>query len=218
MESTAEYAVQGSPEWKAARLGFCTASNFAKVMAQPDAAGKKAGRIIGRTAEDYLEQLLNEYGTGLPTPEMHIAAFEWGHRWEQEAREVFEDRTGLNVDVVGFIHHQTLPKVGCSPDGLIGDTEGLELKCPINGKNHAHNLRAKEVPSEYVAQIQGAMWITQRSHWYFASYDPRWRDPELRMVIVLVERDEEFIAKLETAVTRFVRVLLESIQELGGRV
>ena len=222
MESAAEYTVQGSDEqgtdaWRYARAGFCTASNFAKVMTEPDAAGKKAGRTIGKTAEKYLDQVLTEYLTGRPAPEIHIAAFEYGHRWEQEAREVFEDRTGLNVDVVGFIQHQELPRVGCSPDGLIGDTEGLELKCPINWENHTHNLRTKEVPPEYMAQIQGAMWVTKRDRWYFASYCPFIQEPDLRMVIVPVERDEKFIARLETAVTRFVRVLLESIHELGGR-
>ena len=186
-------------------------------MTGPDAAGKKAGRTIGKTAEKYLEQVLTEYLTGRPAPEMHLAAFDYGHKWEQEAREVFEDRTGLNVDVVGFIQHQELPRVGCSPDGLIGDTEGLELKCPINWENHTHNLLTREVPPEYMAQVQGAMWVTKRSRWYFASYCPYIQEPALRMVIVPVERDEEFIGRLEAAVTRFVTVLLQSIQELSGR-
>jgi hypothetical protein len=62
------------------------------------------------------------------------------------------------------------------------------------------------------------MWVCRKSYSHYVSYDPRVKEPKLRTIIIPVQRDEIFIAELEAKVTRFVRVLLESIQELSGRV
>jgi predicted phage-related endonuclease len=94
----------------------------------------------------------------------------------------------------------------------------LEIKCPFGTKEHVRTALSQEVPDQYIAQVQGQLWVTGRQWSHFVSYDPRVKNAGLRMIVVPVERDEEFIGRLETAVTRFVRVLLEAIQELGGRV
>ena len=59
--------------------------------------------------------------------------------------------------------------------------------------------------------------MTGRRYLHFVSYDPRVKDTGLRLIVVTVERDEEFIARLESSVVRFVKVLLQAIQALSER-
>jgi putative phage-type endonuclease len=210
-------APQGSPEWFAARLGNVTASRFADVIPGPRA---KPGEMQ-KAARTYMEELLDEYLTGQSPPELNVAATRWGHDHEAEAREWAAGSIGEDIDTVGFVYHPTIPRVGCSPDGLIGGldhgTAGLECKCPYTGKNHVRTLMSQSVPDEYWAQVQGSMWVTGRERWWFVSYNPRVQDERLKGIVIPVERDEIFISQLEAAVVRFVEVYLQSIQELAER-
>ena len=52
--------------------------------------------------------------------------------------------------------------VGGSPDGLVGDDGLIELKCP-KVENHLLNLARGVVPSKYVPQCQGLLWVTGRA-------------------------------------------------------
>lgn len=179
-------------------------------------ADKEAGRLSA-TAETYMLALIGEYLTGLPADDYQTPAMRWGTEWEVEARSVYEDLMDCDVDTCGFVHHATIPRVGCSPDGLIG-TDGLcEIKCPFGTKEHVRTALSQQVPDQYVAQVQGQLWVTGRRYSHFVSYDPRVKDLGLRMIIVPVERDEEFIARLEASVVRFVKVLLGAIQSLSER-
>lgn len=218
METQSQYTVQGSDEWKAARLGHLGASRFADVLTEPRSKADKEAGKLSATAETCLLAILGEYLTGLPSDDFTSAATRWGTEWEPEARSVYESTMDCDVDQVGFIHHPTLPRVGCSPDGLVGADGLIEIKCPFGTKEHVRTALSQEVPDQYIAQTQGQLWVTGRKWSHFVSYDPRVKDTALRLIVVPVERDEEFIGKLEQAVTRFVRVLLESIQELGGRI
>ena len=59
--------------------------------------------------------------------------------------------------------------------------------------------------------------MTGRTYSHFVSYDPRVKDTGLRLIVVPVARDDEFIARLECSVVRFVKVLLQAIQTLNER-
>jgi hypothetical protein len=90
---------------------------------------------------------------------------------------------------------------GASPDGLVGDEGGIEIKCPLP-HTHVSYLRAGDVPSKYIPQIQGCLWITGREWWDFMSYHPAMED-----LIVRVYRDEAYIKKLADAVTSAVEII-----------
>jgi putative phage-type endonuclease len=180
-------------------------------------ADKEAGRLSA-TAETYMLALIGEYLTGLPSDDYQSPAMKWGTEWEAEARDVYAEMMDCDVDTTGFVHHSTIPRVGASPDGLIG-TDGLvEIKCPFGTKEHVRTALSQEVPEQYVAQVQGQLWVTGRRYLHFVSYDPRVKDTGLRLIVVPVERDDEFIARLESSVVRFVKVLLQAIQTLSERV
>jgi putative phage-type endonuclease len=196
---------QGTPEWLAARLGHVTASRFSDVLAK----GK------GITREKYLIQIVCERLTGLSQPEYVNGAMEWGTEQEPFARMAYEVKTQAIVQEVGFIKHPTMARVGGSPDGLIGDNGGVQIKCP---SSHVHIATIRNgMPSEHRAQVQGEMAVTNRTWWDFVSYDPRMPEP-LQLYIERIKRDDDYIEQqLVPAVLAFLREVDEVIAELMER-
>lgn len=191
---------QGSSAWFDARKGIATASMFATVQAK----GKSGGASVTRAK--YLRQLAGEILTDEPAPagysNDHMAR---GHEQEDDARRLFSLITDLEPAQVGFVREE---RAGCSPDSLIGDDAGLEIKCAIPAVQ-IERLQLGRLPPEHVAQVQGSLWVTGRSHWHFVSYCPR-----LPPLIVRVERDEEYIAKLAKAVDAFNDELDNTVQAI----
>lgn len=180
---------QGSVEWFAARAGIATASEFSTVMAK----GKDGGASVTRAK--YMRQLAGEILTGEPAPEGYTNAFmERGKVLEDEAREAYAFMTDAEPIRVGFIKNG---RAGASPDSLIGDAGGLEIKNAIPAVQ-IERLQRGTLPTEHKAQVQGCLWIAGRQWWDFVSYCPR-----LPSLIVRVERDEEYIAQLAKAVEAF---------------
>lgn len=154
---------QGSEEWLASRSGIATASCFADVMAVI-----KSGEAASR--RNYRAKLVVERLTGKPVKGFVTKAMEQGTEREPLARVAYEAETGNSVSEVGLCRHDTL-ECGASPDGLIGDKGGLEIKCPELA-THLEYLRLKTVPAEYFWQVQGGLWITGREWWDFVSSIP----------------------------------------------
>ena len=94
---------------------------------------------------------------------------ERGHFLEDWAIRAFEQATRLKVDKVAFVLHDD-ERIGCSPDGLIGGAEGIEIKCP-KPRQHIRNIYANGI-EDYRDQAQGCMWITGMNSWYIVSYCP----------------------------------------------
>ena len=180
---------QGSPEWLQSRLGKPTASNFGKLITP---TGKPS-----TSADGYINELIAQRITG-ELPEFYTnSAMERGNELEPAAKALYEFTYGVEVVEVGLCLHDTLD-CGASPDGLVGDDGGLEIKCPLP-HNHIAYLRAGDVPGKYVPQIQGCLYITQREWWDFMSYHPAMED-----LVVRVYRDEAYIKKLADVVIRAV--------------
>jgi hypothetical protein len=191
---------QGSSEWFAARAGLPTASEFSTVQA----SGKGGGTSITRAR--YLRQLAGEILTGEPAPSGysndHMAR---GHEQEDDARRLFSLITDLEPIRVGFVREG---RAGCSPDSLIGEDQGLEIKCAIPAVQ-IERLQLGRLPPEHVAQVQGSLWVTGRKQWHFVSYCPR-----LPPLIIRVERDEAYIAQLAKAVDAFNEELDSIVQSI----
>ena len=187
-------AEQRSPEWFAARCGIATASNFAKVLATI-----KSGESAER--RNYRIKLALERITRTVEEGYQNEAMRTGIEREPQARIAYEAITGHMADEVGFCLHDEL-ECGASPDGLIDEHGGLEIKCPTPGK-HFEYLRASGEPPEYTAQIQGCMWVTGRKWWDFVSYCPDFPD-NASLIVRRVHRDDEYISNLENKVAAFM--------------
>ena len=186
---------QGTPEWFAARLGIPTASMFKAVLA-------KGG---GKTRKKYLHDLAGERITGKQMEGFLSDHTQRGNDWEAEARETFASLSGLVPVQVGFIKNG---RCGCSPDSLIGETSGLEIKTTLP---HIQNKRltANKLPPEYKAQVQGCLMITERETWEFFSYCR----VELPLRVT-VHRDEEYIKILQDELERFNDELVQTLLQI----
>lgn len=183
--------IQHSDEWFQARCGRVTASCFADVMAKGQ----------GKTRTKYLRRIVAERLTGKPMETYTNGHMERGTEQEPFARMSYEAITGAIVQEVGFVAHPSL-MAGCSPDGLIGDDGGAEIKSVIPTVQLETILNGG-YPSEHKAQIQGSLWITGRKWWDFCSYSPDMPE-HLRTYIFRVERDEDYIKTVEEEVIGFL--------------
>lgn len=198
---------QGSDEWRAKRCGRFTGTRFEPVLAVSKSSGKPL-----KARADLIWSVATERIQGYQPEGMTSQATQWGKNNEPIAREAYELKTGEFVDEVDFIQHPIYDFIGISPDGLIGTDGGLEIKCPKSPEIHLQRFLLG-VPDEYMPQIQGAMWVTGRTWWDFVSYDPDTAD-QFKLLIIRVNRDEAFIANLETEIKKSEIEVQELVNQL----
>jgi predicted phage-related endonuclease len=189
-------APQRSPEWFSARAGKVTASRAADFLART-----KSGYSTSR--KNYLIQLVAERLTGQPQEDGYVSpAMQRGIELEPQAFAAYESLTGNMPDRVGFLAHNELP-IGSSPDGVIGDYEGiLELKVP-NPATHIGYLKAKSLPADYLPQVTHHLLVSGAAYVDFMSYGPTFPDP-LQTFLVRVYRKDVNIAQYEIDLLAFL--------------
>jgi hypothetical protein len=118
---------------------------------------------------------------------------ERGNKLEPIARSIYEIETGNTVKQVGFIEYNDY--VGCSPDGLVGDDGGIEIKCP-DDKEYFKLLLEKEgaISSDYMWQVQMNLLITERKWWDLIFYNPNYKQT---IIVFRIYPDEEAQKKLK---------------------
>lgn len=201
--------------WLLERVGFVTASQFKHLMTRkkPTAAQTKAGELGDYTAarDTYLWQLVTERLTGRATEHYVNPAMQWGIDQEGFARDAFTRKTGMEVDLVGFVKHPTL-MCGASPDGVLEGGDGLvEFKCPTTNTHLQTIMEGMDLM--HMAQVQGQMWLTGAKYNYFVSYDQR-LPASMEMHIQRVERDQAYIDTLEAEVRKFLGEIESTITML----
>jgi len=180
-----------SLEWMLARSGIPTASEFDNLISPTWEIRK------GQMPVTYLARKLGEWWLGGPLMGFSTLDMEFGQILEEQAIPFYELEYGVEIQRVAFITTDD-GRIGCSPDGLIGDGSGIEIKCP-EPHTHVQYLLDGDVPSKYLAQVHGAMYVTGRPTWQFMSY--RRRFPH---VLVHVERDDEIQQKIDEALLLFL--------------
>jgi len=196
-------SIQGSPEWLAERAGKVTASMVSAVLAKPETAGFR----------DYQAQLVAEILTGKPQGSDYVnAAMAFGTEMEPLARSAYEAETGFSVDEVGFCQHPTIERAGASPDGLVGNSGLVEIKCP-KVATHLAYLLSGVVPAGYKNQMMWQMSCTNRDWCDFVSFRPDLPE-HLQLFIIRYKRDPERIKELETAVIAFLDSVDKMINQL----
>lgn len=195
---------QGTDEWRQIRCGLPTASCFSVVMAKKGPRGGTSHReYVGRTT--YMRKLAGEVITGQPMDSYTNAYMERGKANEDEARDYYALLRDVEPTRVGFIRNGNC---GASPDSLIGEDGGLEIK---DCEPHIQIARLLDggLPSEHKAQVHGNLMVSGRQYWDFMSHS-RGMPP----LIVRVERDEEYIAELREAVDQFAAELAQLVKWL----
>lgn len=176
---------QGSEEWLAIRRGIVTASTVGQLLT---ATGKPASNDTSRRLT---LTLVAERITGETEPSFMNDDMLRGHLEEPIARDMYAEHfaDGEPVTTTGFqIRDDWGFRLGASPDGLVGDHGGLEIKAP-RAKGHIATILADQVPAYHMPQIQACLLVSGREWWDFCSYygglkpyvkrvyaDPKWSE------------------------------------------
>lgn len=180
---------QRTPEWHLARRGIPTASEFGRIITP------KTGKLSAG-ADGYIAELIDEIVR--PDAERGFGGnrhTDRGNELEPEARDWYAFAVGLPLREAGFCLSDC-GRYGCSPDALVGDDGGCEIKAP-DGPKHVTYLRAGELPDEYKPQVHGSLVVTGRAWWSFVSWCPPYRP-----LLVRVEPDD-YTASLAAALGQF---------------
>jgi hypothetical protein len=129
---------QGSEAWLESRLGRPTASNFGKLITPTGKAST--------SAEGYINELIAQKITGEIPEFFKSEAMQRGNDLEASAKALYEFTRDVEVVEVGLCLHDSL-ECGASPDGLINDDGGIEVKAPLP-HTHVSYLRDGRYPGK----------------------------------------------------------------------
>lgn len=233
------YVDQGSENWEKIRAGRFTSSEIHNIMqfgfrpmteaelkARPKTGtGSKTTRVpdpqkFSEKGMTYIYQKVAEVMTGQPKPSSYAYPLVYGKETEPLAVEHFEKITGLISEEVGF---QTWgDHAGGSPDRLLNNGAGLEIKCPFQSENQIkymmlndrHDLKA--LYPNYYWQVVSLMLFTDRKEWYFCTFDPRMIEEKHKMTHLIIkwEEVEEDIDLLVKALEGAIKIKLETLNLL----
>lgn len=185
---------QGTYEWEQCRLGIPTASRFADILTP-------AKLQYSAQAGKYLRELVAEWLVGHAF--VDNGASQWmdrGTELEPEARAWYEFDRGVKVRQVGFVFRSDY-RAGGSPDGLVGDDGGLEIKNPALTTHLGYLADPDSLAKQYRGQVQGSLYITGRAWWDVLSYSPIMVEDQ---VVVRIEPDPEYQRALDDALRQFL--------------
>lgn len=195
---------QGTPDWYKVRAGVPSASSFDKILTT---TGKLSAQSSG-----YASKLIAELMLKRPLDEpIKSYWMERGKDMEENAVALYEMLTDTQTQKCGFV---TLDdkSAGASPDRFAGDEGLVEIKCPAPW-THVTNLLSEKIDPDYIPQVQGQLYVTGRAWVDWFSFHP-----ELPPSRIRTYRDEEYIAKLKSALDEFngkMREKLSRLAEMG---
>lgn len=148
--------IQQTPEWFEAKKLKMGASHAAVIMAN------------GKGLDTYIKELLADYYSEGEKEIYTNADIQRGIDLEPLARELYSIKTGNDVVEVGGYEYDKYTFV--SPDGLVGDDGGVEIKCHSD-KVFVDLLLHEIIDPKYIAQIQMNLFCTGRKWWDYIGYN-----------------------------------------------
>src|SRR3990167_2988505 len=196
--------IQGSEEWYSARCGLLTASEM-KLILTPTL--KTASNDKERAHLDELcSQRINKY------VEPHYIGDDMlrGIADEVDARILYEKHYAA-VTEVGFITNDKWGfTLGYSPDALIGDKGAIECKSRRQ-KYQFQTIVSRQMPLEYVIQVQTGLLVSERDWIDFISYSAG-----MPMMTLRVYPDPVIQEGIIRAATMFHEKLENKLLEYAG--
>jgi hypothetical protein len=167
------------------------------------------------TTDTLFNELLGEY------TEQYEEIEEWetdatarGKALEPEARQKAEEYLGVKFEQVGWIHDESLPLLGISPDGLTSDNKiGLEIKC-FGRTNHVKIANSETIPSDNIHQCVHYFTVCDElEELYFVAYRP-----EALKKLVVIKLTRESIVKVgqsKKAIHEWVEIARAKAEEIN---
>lgn len=203
---------QGSQAWDDIRLGRFTSSKWYKLMecgkrpmtpqeleARPKKGKGSATTLVpdpskmSKAGIEYIHEKVWETLTGRPVEQAYAYPLVFGRENEPYAVEFFEKQTGLICEEVGF--QPWTEYAGGSPDRLIGEKEGLEVKCPSSDEQIKYLMLTdhydlkREYP-EYYWQCVTLLLFTGRDRWHFCTFDGRMKSDKHKLTHLIIEAEK----------------------------
>lgn len=147
---------QNSDAWLKMRRGILTASNIMKILTPAKLEISKATGYL----HTFCRQSLDE----MPFGHFSTRHTDRGHIEESLALQVYEAKHG-GLKRCGFVLN-TLHgyKIGCSPDALIGDDGGVQVKS-FTPDVQFGNIVEDKIHNDDMLQSQMELFVTQRKYW-----------------------------------------------------
>lgn len=189
--------IQGSEDWHAARLGILTASEVKHILtptlklADNDKTRQHVWEIAAQRISQYVEP--------------SYIGDDMLRGWEDEAlaRAKYEEKTGQEVEEVGFITNDRWGfTIGYSPDGCVVGTKG-GIECKSRRQKYQVQTivewhREKVIPTDFVLQCQTGLLVAEWDWLDLVSYSGG-----LHMPIMRVYPDEKIQQAIVEAATAF---------------
>lgn len=170
--------IQGSPEWHKLRAGKPTSSMFSSIIT---GQGKPSDSM-----KEYAHVLATEKYIGGPIDDgfQGNRFTKRGQELEPESRADYEMNHQVTVQEVGFITDD-LMRWGASTDGLVGEDGLVEFKNLIATrftKLMIYWRKHGKIPTEYMPQVQGELFVTERKWADIVFYNPQFEPIEARIL------------------------------------
>lgn len=196
---------QNTDEWFKLRSGKFTGSAISSLFMKETTKGYKDA--IKRIA---LERILGD------VPDDHGISSQYmerGHEFEGDAVDKYCDQT--YADTIDGAFYEIGDWVGASPDRVIinkGDKhQGLEIKCPAFNTMITYSLENDELYKAYKTQVQSQIYVCEFDWVDLVAYHP-----DFKLVIIRVERDEEYIDSIKVKIEKATKEVTETIELLKG--
>lgn len=175
-------------------------------------AGKVSGSEVGNLISD--KGKLRDWKTAMPNTYLcRKLAEKWrggplqaftgsqqtdqGQLQEEKARNYFAALLESDIETIGGMESDD-GRLWCSPDGIIGERIGLEIKCPNPDTHIGWLLDGPLVPAEHILQVQFALFVTGWREWQFLSWVK-----DLPHLAVRVTADQAIQASITEALAEF---------------
>ena len=182
---------QGSDEWLAARCGLLTASVIGRLITP------KLQVADNDTSRGVIESLVAERITGRVEYVHPSFDMQRGTMDEPYARDLYAEQYAPVTEIGFAVRTINGHRLGASPDGLVGEFGGLEIKSR-SPKLQLKTILTREIPAANLAQIHACMLVLDRGWWDYCSYAGGWP-----LHVIHVTRDPRWDAVIIDALTAF---------------
>ena len=199
--------IQYTPEWETVRNGVLTASKIEKILTP-----EKLQFADNDGCRELVDAIACQRAIGKSDPTFQSYDMLRGLKEETLGRKMYSD-TYAPVTECGFVTNDKWGfKIGCSPDGLVGDDGGIEIKSRLK-KLQFGVIRAAKMPDDFRFQVQATLMITERPWWDFISYAGG-----MNMMTVRVFPDAVIQKAIEDAAFNFEAKVNIAVEEYGKRI
>ena len=182
----------------------------------------RKGRITGTRLKDLVLKRSKKPKLGfyeiiaerIAIPATQESMMDRGHRLEEDAIERFriEAKKKVNSDLVIWQRDDD-ENIAISPDGAIGKTEAVEVKC-LSSARHIEAWLTREIPSEFEYQVLQYFIVNESLRkLYFVFYDPSMPKDLFWIEVLRSEVKEEIKRYLELE-----REVLKKVDEIENKL